>query len=71
MLVLTCSISFTAQLLLIYFPPLQAVFQTEALSLRDLTVLLTLGGVSAALHEMRRKYERTLQAQLRFVEDQV
>jgi len=71
MLVLTCSISFTVQLLLVYFPLLQRIFQTEALSLRDLTVLLILAAVSATLHEMRRKYERTLQAQLRWVEDQV
>lgn len=60
MLLLTCSISFTAQLLMIYFPPLQTVFQTEGLSFRDLSVLLLLAGASAAAHTFRRQYERKL-----------
>lgn len=46
------------QLSLIYLPPLQAVFQTEALSFRDLSVLLCLGAASMALHEVRRRTER-------------
>lgn len=46
------------QLSLIYFPILQAVFQTEALSFRDLFVLLCLGGCSMGLHEVRRRFER-------------
>jgi len=58
MLLTTVSISFLAQLSLVYVPLLQRVFQTEALSLRDLTVLLLLGGCSMSLHEMRRRYER-------------
>ena len=70
MLMLTCSISFSVQLLLIYFPPLQAVFQTEALSLRDLSVLLSLSALSAGLHEMRRRYERSIQ-QARWIDDSV
>lgn len=58
MLVLTCSISFSVQLLLIYFPPLQSVFQTESLSVRDLGVLLALAATSATLHEIRRRIEK-------------
>ncbi|KAI5477200.1 calcium-transporting ATPase [Pseudohyphozyma bogoriensis] len=58
MLVLTVGVSFFAQLSLIYVPFLQSVFQTQALSLRDLTVLLTLGGCSMSLHELRRRWER-------------
>lgn len=58
MLLTTVSISFMVQLLLIYFPPLQAVFQTQALSFRDLTVLLTLAACSMGLHELRRRWER-------------
>jgi P-type Ca2+ transporter type 2C len=58
MLVLTCSISLLVQLALVYFPPLQAIFQTEALSARDLAVIVILAGVSASLHEVRRRIER-------------
>lgn len=60
MLILTCAISFSAQLSMIYFPPLQSVFQTEALSFRDLTVLLLLAAGSATAHWFRRNYERKL-----------
>lgn len=52
------SISFLAQLSLIYVPFLQSVFQTEALSLRDFSVLLTLAACSMSLHELRRRWER-------------
>lgn len=58
MLLTTVSISFLVQLSLVYVPFLQAVFQTEALSFRDLTVLLLLGGCSMSLHEVRRRWER-------------
>jgi Ca2+-transporting ATPase len=71
MLLLTCSVSFTVQLLLIYFPPLQAIFQTQALSLRDLFVLLSLAGVSFACHEARRRAERTTLARDRWVDEKV
>lgn len=71
MLVLTVSVSFIVQLLLIYFPPLQSVFQTEALSFHDLTVLLALGGISFSLHEARRRYERSANEKLRYLESAV
>ncbi|GAA5909288.1 hypothetical protein JCM6882_003789 [Rhodosporidiobolus microsporus] len=58
MLLLAVSVSFLVQLSLIYIPFLQSVFQTQALSLRDLTVLLLLGGCSMSVHEWRRRYER-------------
>ncbi|KAI0629557.1 calcium-transporting ATPase [Trametes polyzona] len=66
MLVTTVSTSFLVQLALIYAPFLQSVFQTEALGLADLCTLLALGGVSAALHEARRRYERKLNAATTF-----
>ncbi|OSC97591.1 calcium-transporting ATPase [Trametes coccinea BRFM310] len=66
MLVTTVSTSFLVQLALIYVPFLQSVFQTEALSLSDLFTLLALGGISAALHEARRRYERALNATMTF-----
>lgn len=58
MLLLAVSVSFLVQLSLIYVPFLQSVFQTQALSLRDLSVLLVLGGCSMSIHEWRRRYER-------------
>lgn len=63
MLSLTVSVSFFCQLGLIYIPVLQHIFQTEALSLRDLFMLLGLAGTSMALHEARRWYERRLREQ--------
>ncbi|KAI0774913.1 calcium-transporting ATPase [Trametes elegans] len=66
MLVSTVSTSFVVQLALIYVPFLQSIFQTEALSLFDLSTLLALGAVSAALHEARRRYERALNATITF-----
>ncbi|ORX35719.1 hypothetical protein BD324DRAFT_631378 [Kockovaella imperatae] len=60
MLFLTVSISFIAQLGLIYISPLQHIFQTEALSLRDLLMLLGLAATSMGAHEGRRWWERKL-----------
>ena len=58
MLLLAVGVSFVVQLSLVYVPFLQSVFQTQALSGRDLGVLLLLGGCSMAVHEWRRRYER-------------
>jgi Ca2+-transporting ATPase len=58
MLILTVSVSFICQIALIYVGPLQHVFQTEALSARDLLMLLGLGATSMLAHEGRRWWER-------------
>ncbi|KAG8780237.1 High affinity Ca2+/Mn2+ P-type ATPase-like protein [Ceratobasidium sp. 428] len=58
MLLTTDSISFFVQLMLIYVPGMQSVFQTEAPVLHDLFTLLYLGKVSTALHEFRITSER-------------
>jgi len=60
MLTLAVGVSFVVQLGLIYVPPLQHIFQTEALSARDLLMLFGLAGTSMGLHEGRRWYERGL-----------
>lgn len=57
-LLLTLSISFLAQLGLVYIPLLQSIFQTEALGFRDLGVVISLAALSFAGHEVRRHYER-------------
>lgn len=59
MLFLTCSISFLAQLSLIYVPFMQGVFQTEALNAADFLSVLGWGALSMTLHEVRRVWERS------------
>ena len=58
MLLLTVSVSFIVQLALIYVPFMQAIFQTEALGTRDLSLLVCLAATSMVLHEVRRRWER-------------
>ena len=55
----TVSISALTQLALVYVPFLQAIFQTAALSRRDLGVIVLLAGTSFTLHEIRRRWERS------------
>ena len=62
MLVATVSASLAAQLALVYVPVMQAVFQTEALATNDLGLLVMLAATSFTLHELRRRYERSLGA---------
>ncbi|KAF9234187.1 hypothetical protein BU15DRAFT_90076 [Melanogaster broomeanus] len=62
MLVSTVSVSFLVQLALVYVPFMQAIFQTEALGGRDMMTLLLLAGTSFALHEGRRYFERSADA---------
>ena len=50
--------SIVGQLLVIYFPPLQAVFQTEALSGGDLLFLATLASSVLVLDEFRKMFVR-------------
>lgn len=67
MLLTTVSISFVVQLCLVYVPIMQAVFQTEALPIRDLFVLLGLGATSMTVHEFRRRYERSVNTEETYV----
>ena len=60
MLMITVGMSFLSQLALVYVPFMQAVFQTEALPMEDLFLLLALAASSFILHESRRRYERSL-----------
>lgn len=47
------------QLLVIYFPPLQKVFQTESLSILDLLFLLGLASSVCIVAEIIKKVERS------------
>lgn len=62
MLVTTISVSFLVQLALVYIPIMQAIFQTEAISSKDLWTILLIAATSFILHEGRRHFERVAQA---------
>lgn len=62
MLVTTVSVSFLVQLALVYIPFMQAIFQTEALGSSDLLTILLIAATSFVLHEGRRHFERSVQA---------
>lgn len=51
--------SIMGQLLVIYFPPLQKVFQTESLSVLDLLFLLGLTSSVCIVTELIKKFERS------------
>ena len=48
--------SLVGQLLVIYFPPLQRVFRTEALTMVDLFFVIALSSTMVALDTLRKKY---------------
>ncbi|KAF5365950.1 hypothetical protein D9758_006720 [Tetrapyrgos nigripes] len=58
MLLTTVSISAITQLALVYVPIMQRIFQTDALGVKDFSILLVLAGLSFTLHEGRRRWER-------------
>jgi len=50
--------SIVGQMLVIYFPPLQAVFQTEALTFRDIAGLIILSSTVFIVSELKKLFER-------------
>ncbi|KAF9486080.1 Ca-transporting ATPase [Pholiota conissans] len=66
-LITTVSISFLTQLALVYVGFMQKIFQTDSLATRDLGIILGLGAVSFTLHELRRWYERKIDAEDTYV----
>ncbi|CAB3369455.1 Hypothetical predicted protein [Cloeon dipterum] len=55
------SLSVIGQLLVIYFPPLQLVFQTEALTIKDLIFLLCLTSTVFWVSEIKKLVERQME----------
>jgi Ca2+-transporting ATPase len=53
---LALTFSLGGQLLVIYFPPLQKVFRTEALSVADLMLVVLLGSTMFVLDTVRKRY---------------
>lgn len=60
MFLLAVGFSLIGQLLVIYFPPLQMVFQTEALTSMDIIFLLTLTSSVFIVSELKKYFERAM-----------
>ncbi|KAG1714071.1 Calcium-transporting ATPase type 2C member 1 [Nymphon striatum] len=58
MFLYTVSFSVIGQMLVIYFPPLQSVFQTEALPLKDILMLVALTSSVFVVSEFKKLFER-------------
>jgi len=56
--VLAAGGSLFGQLLVVYFPPLQEVFQTEALSLWDWLLIVSLASTVLVVDEVRKVFVR-------------
>lgn len=56
--------SLIGQLLVIYFPPLQMVFQTEALTAYDLAFLVALTSSVFIVSEVKKWFERTMEQRM-------
>lgn len=61
MFLIAVGFSLIGQLLVIYFPPLQMIFQTEALSGMDLLFLITLTSSVFIVSELKKLFERTME----------
>jgi Ca2+-transporting ATPase len=60
MFLLAVGFSLIGQLLVIYFPPLQMVFQTEALTGSDIVFLITLTSSVFIVSELKKYFERAM-----------
>ncbi|XP_037935641.1 calcium-transporting ATPase type 2C member 1-like [Teleopsis dalmanni] len=64
MFLMAVGFSIIGQMLVIYFPPLQMVFQTEALSVYDILFLLSLTSSVLIVAEIKKWFERTMERKL-------
>lgn len=64
MFLLAVGFSLLGQLLVIYFPPLQMVFQTEALSGMDLLFLVSLTSSVFIVSELKKWFERVMERRM-------
>lgn len=64
MFLLAVGFSVIGQLLVIYFPPLQMVFQTEALTGMDLLFLVSLTSTVFIVSELKKWFERTIEQRM-------
>lgn len=61
MFLVAVTLSVVGQMLVIYFPPLQRVFQTEALTANDILFLVALTSSVFVISEIKKFLERLLQ----------
>lgn len=61
MFLVAVTLSVIGQMLVIYFPPLQRIFQTEALTAKDLLFLAALTSSVFVISEIKKFIERQLQ----------
>lgn len=64
MFLLAVGFSVIGQLLVIYFPPLQMVFQTEALTGMDLVFLVSLTSTVFIVSELKKWFERAIEQRM-------
>lgn len=64
MFLLAVGFSLIGQLMVIYFPPLQMVFQTEALTGWDLVFLVTLTSSVFIVSELKKWFERSIERKI-------
>lgn len=64
MFLFAVAFSLIGQLLVIYFPPLQMVFQTEALTAYDLLFLVILTSSVFIVSELKKWFERTMERRM-------
>jgi Ca2+-transporting ATPase len=60
MFLFAVAFSLIGQLLVIYFPPLQMIFQTEALTIMDIAFLLVLTSSVFIVAELKKYFERAM-----------
>lgn len=71
MFLLAVTLSVVGQMLVIYFPPLQMVFQTEALTLTDILFLVSLTSTVFIVSELKKLFERQVEKRHRSVKSEL
>lgn len=64
MFLLAVAFSIIGQMLVVYFPPLQMVFQTEALTPYDIFFLVSLTSSVLVVSEIKKWFERTMERKM-------
>lgn len=71
MFLLAVTLSIVGQMLVIYFPPLQVVFQTEALYLTDILFLTGLTSTVFIFSELKKLFERRMETRLQSIKSEL
>lgn len=71
MFLVAVAFSIIGQMLVIYFPPLQMVFQTEALSAYDILFLISLTSSVFIVSEIKKWFERSMERKMHKTRDEL